>query len=77
LFVAHKIKIPVLLYAGKADVRVPFAQIERMAEALKASGNPAWDFIAFQGEGHGFAKPENRKKLYGRVQDFLIQNLSK
>jgi dipeptidyl aminopeptidase/acylaminoacyl peptidase len=77
LFVAHKIKIPVLLYAGKADVRVPYAQIERMAEALKASGNPPWDFIAVQGEGHGFAKPENRKKLYGRVQEFLVQNLSK
>lgn len=76
LFVAHKIKIPVLLYAGKADVRVPFAQIERMAEALKASGNPPWDFIAIQGEGHGFAKPENRKKLYGRVQEFLTQNLA-
>lgn len=77
LFAAHKIKIPVLLYAGKADVRVPFAQIERMAAALTASGNPPWDFIAVQGEGHGFAKPENRKKLYTRVQEFLAQQLAK
>lgn len=75
LFAAHKIKIPVLMYAGRADVRVPFAQIERMAAALTASGNPPWDFIAIQGEGHGFAKPENRIKLYKRVHEFLKTQL--
>lgn len=76
LFAANRIKLPVLLYAGKADYRVPFAQIERMAAALTANGNPPWDFIAFQGEGHGFAKPENRIKLYERVREFLKLNLA-
>ena len=76
LFAAQKIKLPVFLYAGKADYRVPFAQIEKMANGLTAAGNPPWDFIAVAGEGHGFAKPENRRSLYQRIREFLHQQLA-
>jgi dipeptidyl aminopeptidase/acylaminoacyl peptidase len=76
LYLADRIKIPVFLYAGRDDVRVPIAQIERMAKALTASGNPPKAFVAKSHEGHGFSKLENRVDLYKQILEFLDKHLA-
>ncbi|RZA12266.1 MAG: S9 family peptidase, partial [Lysobacteraceae bacterium] len=45
-----------------------------MEAALKAQGRQAETFVA-PGEGHGFAKPENRAELYRRMEAFLQKNI--
>lgn len=75
VYLAERIKIPVFLYAGRDDVRVPFSQIDRMAKALTASGNPPKAFVAKAGEGHGFSKVENRIDLYNQILEFLDKHL--
>jgi len=73
---AKNIQIPVFMYAGKFDYRVPYPQIEKMAKALTESGNPPKDYVAIPGEGHGFTKPANNILLYGKIQKFLAEQLA-
>ncbi len=76
LYLADRIKIPVFLYAGRDDVRVPLDQIDRMAKALTAAGNPPKAFVVKSKEGHGFSKVENRVDLYNQILDFLDKYLA-
>lgn len=72
---AARIKAPVLLAYGEADQRVPIAHGKRMRDALKDAGNPpAW--VSYAGEGHGFAKPENRLDFARKVEAFLARHLT-
>jgi len=72
---AKNIQIPVFMYAGKFDYRVPYPQIEKMVKALTESGNPPQEFVAVAGEGHGFTKPANNILLYGKIKKFLAVQL--
>lgn len=71
---ADRIKAPVLLAYGGADVRVPFAHGTRMRDAMRAAGNPP-EWIVYPEEGHGWIKPENRIDFALRVGKFLAQHL--
>ena len=71
VFNASKIKKPVFLYAGKEDIRVPIAQITRMATELERVGNAPKGFVIKEREGHGFGKLENNVDLYTQVLAFL------
>lgn len=71
VFNASKIKKPVFLYAGKEDIRVPIAQITRMARELERVGNAPKGFVIKEREGHGFGKLENSVDLYTQVLAFL------
>ena len=33
------------------------------------------EYIVFEDEGHGFAKPENRMEFYGKAEQFLAKYL--
>jgi dipeptidyl aminopeptidase/acylaminoacyl peptidase len=77
VFNAAKIKKPVFLYAGKDDIRVPIAQIMRMARELERVGNAPKGFVIKEQEGHGFGKLENNVDLYTQVLAFLKENLEK
>jgi dipeptidyl aminopeptidase/acylaminoacyl peptidase len=33
------------------------------------------EYIVFEDEGHGFAKPENRLKFYGDAERFLAKHM--
>jgi dipeptidyl aminopeptidase/acylaminoacyl peptidase len=71
---AARIKAPVLLAFGEADLRVPLAHGERMREALVKAGNePEW--ITYPGEGHGWARLENKVDFARRVERFLATHL--
>src|SRR5262249_42306101 len=62
LFKADKIKIPLLIAQGKNDPRVKQAESEQIVEAVRKAGKPV-EYLLFEDEGHGFARPENRLKF--------------
>ncbi|WP_457324330.1 S9 family peptidase [Roseateles sp. P5_E11] len=71
---AARIKAPVLLAFGEADLRVPLAHGERLRKAMREAGNePAW--VTYPGEGHGFAVLKNRVDFAQRMEAFLAKHL--
>jgi dipeptidyl aminopeptidase/acylaminoacyl peptidase len=71
---ASRIKVPVFLAAGGADVRAPQSHSEAMARALRAAGKSV-DEMYFSTEGHGFVKKENQFAYYTRLFQFFQANL--
>ena len=74
LFKADKIKIPLLIAQGKNDPRVKQAESEQIVEAVRKAGKPV-EYMLFEDEGHGFARPENRLKFYAAAEKFLAEHL--
>ena len=38
-------------------------------------GGQAGEYLLFEDEGHGFARPENRMKFYAAAEAFLAKHL--
>ncbi|UCF79798.1 MAG: S9 family peptidase [Candidatus Eiseniibacteriota bacterium] len=74
LFKADQIKIPLLIGQGANDPRCKQAESEQIVEALRQKGQPV-EYILFEDEGHGFARPENRIKFYTAAETFLAKHL--
>jgi dipeptidyl aminopeptidase/acylaminoacyl peptidase len=74
LFKADQIRIPVLIAQGANDPRVKQAESDQMVEALKSNGLD-YEYLIFEDEGHGFARPENRLKFYAAAEKFLSIHL--
>lgn len=72
---AAKIKAPVFMYAGAADIRTPPEQTRAMASALERAGNPPKAVLMKADEGHGFGRVENNVDLYKRMLEFLDENI--
>ena len=71
---ASRIKVPVLMAYGAADVRVVLDHGTRMKSALDSAGvKNQW--ILMEGEGHGFRDLENQKAFYSAVEKFLAENM--
>ena len=75
-YVLDRLSCPVILLQGLEDPVVPPAQAEAMAAALERKGIP-YEYLAFEGEQHGFRKAENIKRsldaelyFYGRIFGF-------
>ena len=58
LFMADKIKVPLLIGQGQNDPRVNVRESEQIVEAMKAKKIPV-TYVVFPDEGHGFARPVN------------------
>jgi dipeptidyl aminopeptidase/acylaminoacyl peptidase len=71
---ASKIKVPLLVVAGKNDPRVPVTESEQIAAAVRKNGLPVW-YIVARNEGHGFARKENQDYLQYAELLFLKQFL--
>ena len=69
-----EIKIPMLIAQGANDPRVKQAESEQIVAAMKDKGIDH-EYMLFEDEGHGFAKPENRLKFYAAAEKFLARNL--
>jgi acetyl esterase/lipase len=67
--------IPILVAQGANDVRVTRAEAEQIVAALKAKGLPH-EYLLFDDEGHGLARPENRETYYAAVERFLAEHLA-
>jgi dipeptidyl aminopeptidase/acylaminoacyl peptidase len=75
LFRVDAIRIPMLIAQGANDVRVKQTESEQIVEAMRQKGLEV-EYILFEDEGHGFAKPENRLRFYERVEEFLSKQLN-
>lgn len=66
----ERLKAPVLIIHGEEDLRVPFSQAMALRKALKKADHP-YEWLAVEGEGPGFFKPENRTLLLTGLVAFL------
>jgi dipeptidyl aminopeptidase/acylaminoacyl peptidase len=69
-----QIRIPLLIAQGANDPRVKQAESEQIVAALQKAGIEH-DYMLFEDEGHGFAKPENRLKFFAAADRFLARYL--
>jgi dipeptidyl aminopeptidase/acylaminoacyl peptidase len=71
---ADAIRCPLLIAQGANDPRVKQAESEQIVAALREHGTPV-EYLLFEDEGHGFARPENRLRFYEAAERFLAQHL--
>jgi dipeptidyl aminopeptidase/acylaminoacyl peptidase len=69
-----QIKIPMLIAQGANDPRVKQAESEQIVEAMRENGVPH-EYLLYEDEGHGFAKPDNRLSFYAAAERFLARHL--
>lgn len=74
LFKADRIQIPLLVAQGANDPRVKQAEAEQIVEAARKNGKDV-QYMLFEDEGHGFARPENKMKFYAAAEEFLATHL--
>lgn len=74
LFHAEQIEDPVALFQGAEDKVVPREQADEIVETLQRSGVPH-EYHVYEGEGHGWRKPETIEDFYERTLDFLRTHL--
>jgi dipeptidyl aminopeptidase/acylaminoacyl peptidase len=67
---ASRIKVPVMLAAGREDQRAPMAHTEKMRDALTALGKPV-ETTFYVGEGHGNYLMKNKVDFYTKLLAFL------
>lgn len=74
LFKADQIKAPLLIAQGANDPRVKQAESDQIVESMRKNGQEV-EYLLFEDEGHGFAKPENRIRFYTAAEKFLAKYL--
>ncbi|HET7663041.1 MAG TPA: prolyl oligopeptidase family serine peptidase [Rhodanobacteraceae bacterium] len=67
---ADEIDVPVFLAHGKDDSVAPFAQAKAMRDAFDAI-HKSYEWMAVDGEGHGFYTEEHRAAFLTKMQAFL------
>lgn len=72
IFHLDKIKRPVAVFQGADDQVVVPSQSEEVVASLRRRGIPHI-YHLYEGEGHGFHKPETLEHFYTAVEQFLIQ----
>ena len=70
LFHADRIRDPVAIFQGAEDKVVPPDQAERLVEVLRRNRVPHL-YRLYEGEGHGWRKPETIEAYYSDVLTFL------
>jgi dipeptidyl aminopeptidase/acylaminoacyl peptidase len=63
-----------LIGQGANDPRVKQAESDQIVEAMKKNG-VEYEYMLFEDEGHGFAKPENRIAFNRATEKFLAKHL--
>jgi dipeptidyl aminopeptidase/acylaminoacyl peptidase len=74
LYFVDKIKVPLLIGQGKNDPRVKQAESDQIVAAMRKAKKPV-EYIIYEDEGHGFARPENRLHFNAHVEAFLAKHL--
>ena len=71
---AARIQRPLQLVWGSEDQRVPITHGRRLREAMQKAGlQPEW--VVYDGEAHGWRKPENQIDFARRLEAFLARHL--
>jgi dipeptidyl aminopeptidase/acylaminoacyl peptidase len=76
LYFADKIKAPLLLLAGKNDIRCPVGETMQMAEAARKNGVPV-ELKIYDNEGHQFVRKENEIDSIKRAATFLETHIGR
>lgn len=74
LYRASQIECPLLIAQGANDPRVKQAESEQIVAELRSRGKQV-EYMLFDDEGHGFARPENRLRFYAAAERFLARHL--
>jgi dipeptidyl aminopeptidase/acylaminoacyl peptidase len=74
LYRVDEIRIPMLIAQGANDPRVKQSESEQIVAVMRDKGIEH-EYMLFEDEGHGFAKPENRLKFYAAAERFLARQL--
>src|SRR5579872_1213349 len=74
LFKADRIRAPLLIAQGRHDPRVKMQESDQIVAAMRRNGQ-AVEYIVFDDEGHGFARPENNQRFYAAAEAFLGKHL--
>lgn len=67
-----RVSAPMLILQGSEDRVVPPAQAQALADALATQG-VAVEMVLFEGEGHGFRRPESNLRAWQVEADFLAR----
>ena len=68
------IRIPILVEQGADDPRVNRAESEQIVAAMREKGIDH-EYLVYDDEGHGLAKPENRLRSAAANERFLAKHL--
>jgi acetyl esterase/lipase len=60
--------------SGQVDPRVTIENANEMVKALRQAKREVV-YVVYPDEGHGFARPENQRDFYGRIEEFLAKYL--
>lgn len=71
---ADRIRTPLLILQGSADEVVPPAQSAAIAEAVRRNGGTVEHHV-YDGEGHGWGRPDTVIDELNRVEDFLRRHV--
>lgn len=74
VFLADRIKAPLLIGQGANDPRVPRDESVQIRDALKKNDREV-EYVEYADEGHGFARPENRLDFFAKAEAFLAKHL--
>jgi dipeptidyl aminopeptidase/acylaminoacyl peptidase len=66
---------PLLVMHGSDDPVVPYEQSEALVAAVRAAGGTA-ELHRYDGEGHGWRRPENQIDEYERTASFLARHVA-
>ncbi|HEY7135209.1 MAG TPA: S9 family peptidase [Acidimicrobiia bacterium] len=69
---AARASVPVLVLQGDADPAVPKPQADALVDAMRAHGAPV-EYHVYEGEGHGWSRPETVQDELERVERFLTE----
>lgn len=72
--VVDKITAPLLILQGTDDVVVPPAQSQAIADKLRGLGRTV-ELHLYEGEGHGWGRPETVRDELERTEDFLRRHV--
>lgn len=70
LNLSHKIQVPLLVFHGRNDTRVPVSEAEQLVSDMKSRGQTV-EFMIFEDEGHQTEKLENHITMHSKTIKFL------
>jgi dipeptidyl aminopeptidase/acylaminoacyl peptidase len=70
IYDVDNIQSPLLILHGEQDERVHPKQSEQLVETMKRAGK-SFEYVLYEGEGHGLLKPGNVLHFYATLERFL------
>jgi dipeptidyl aminopeptidase/acylaminoacyl peptidase len=69
-----EMEVPLLIYQGANDPRVPQSEAEQLVGSLNER-DVDHEYLLFEDEGHGLRQPENRIEVFERTVEFFREHL--